>query len=78
MPSGCQQERQKTMTNAYTTQEFHKWNSEFCSCGQDTFVCQGCGQIKCGSLMFKRVEGRNFCVQFYCPDAAEIRERVTA
>lgn len=28
----------------------HVWNDEWCSCGSDTVVCQGCGRIVCGEV----------------------------
>jgi hypothetical protein len=36
----------------------HEWttSSYFCSCGQDTVTCQGCGRLVCGAVAF-RVRG---------------------
>ena len=28
----------------------HEWNDEFCSCGQDSVTCQGCGKRVCGTV----------------------------
>jgi hypothetical protein len=30
----------------------HDWSngSQFCSCGQDTVTCQGCGRLVCGDV----------------------------
>jgi len=28
----------------------HRWNDEFCSCGQDTVTCQVAGERVCGDL----------------------------
>lgn len=40
----------------------HKWNSEFCSCGQDTVTCQACGKRVCGTLTLfvPLLPGRSF------------------
>ena len=28
----------------------HHWNEEYCSCGQDSVTCQGCGRRVCGAV----------------------------
>jgi len=28
----------------------HKWNNDWCTCGSDTVVCQGCGRVVCGDV----------------------------
>jgi len=43
-----------------------KWHEEYqqyapyCSCGQDSVVCQVCGKVVCGSQI-KTVRGKNTC-----------------
>jgi len=42
--------------------ETHKWNSEFCSCGQDTVVCQKCGKPVCANVGYRKDE-KNYCLR---------------
>lgn len=37
----------------------HHWEkgAQFCSCGQDTVTCQGCGKLTCGNLAIWRDDG---------------------
>jgi hypothetical protein len=49
----------------------HNWadGGGFCSCGQDTFICQMCGKEKCAdaSLSHPRIEGvGNVCKNGRC------------
>lgn len=36
----------------------HQWRPQapYCSCGQDTVTCQGCGKLVCGSLAVWRTD----------------------
>lgn len=42
----------------------HNWSkgAPFCSCGQDTVTCQGCGHLVCGnvSVWLEKLPGREF------------------
>lgn len=33
-----------------TTTTTHRWNDQFCTCGQDAVTCQVAGELTCGSL----------------------------
>ena len=41
--------------------EKHAWNSEFCSCGQDSVTCQIGGERICGNLVVHIKEFGNVC-----------------
>ena len=40
--------------------EDHGW-SDFCSCGNDTFICQVCGKAKC-LTQYGRKNNKNTCL----------------
>lgn len=51
------------------SEQRHKWNDEFCSCGNDSVTCQGCGQIVCSAFVTWMQQDEQFKRQGnYCND----------
>lgn len=44
-----------------TSTTIHRWDDQYCSCGQDSVTCQRCGKPVCGDCSFRKNE-KNYCI----------------